>query len=397
VLGALGLASCGPTDEELDPDDSITVGLLLPFTGSSAATASNFEKAVLMAAEWVNDAGGIQGKWLRVVARDTFSDAEEARASLDALLDEGAVAVVGPESPEIADALRGALDEAEVPLLSPLVGEGQEVELDCSLPWYRLAPSARAQGENLANLLSREGYSKVAILSGAGEYDAAFSRAVREKFESNLLGGTVVVERELDPAASSYTEEIVEALEAEPELIVLSASPQTGAVVFTEATLLEQSDVGWALSPLLKTPLFLQNINAETAEGAIGVSPKIFDTSEDFPDAFAERWRGDEPLEGAYFYFDALNLLAVAFGLLDDVTDFTHDDLTEAIVQASSSRGVGVGWDEIEDGLRQMEKGVDVHYSGLTGPILLETCGERRSGTTQAWVVSDGQFEVMNP
>src|SRR5690606_20701849 len=127
------------------------VGLLLPFTGASAATATNFEKAVLMAAERVNEAGGIQGKSLRIVARDTHSEVERSIDSAEELIDEGAVAIIGPESPEIAEAIRTRLDAAEVPLVSPLIGAGSEAIFDCAFPWYRLAPSAHALGENLAN------------------------------------------------------------------------------------------------------------------------------------------------------------------------------------------------------------------------------------------------------
>src|SRR5690606_6516043 len=142
---------CQPQMEELDPDSSVTVGLLLPFTAPSAATASNFERAVLLAAERVNEAGGIQGKPLRIVAQDTHSDVSRSRHSVRELLDEGSVAIIGPESPEIAAAIRTQLDSEEIPLISPFVGAGEEVALDCTYPWYRLAPSAQAMGENLAN------------------------------------------------------------------------------------------------------------------------------------------------------------------------------------------------------------------------------------------------------
>ena len=49
----------------------------------------------------------------------------------------------------------------------------------------------------------------------------------------------------------------------------------------------------------------------DALEGARGVAPKIYDTGADFPDAFASRWQGDQPLEGAYFYYDAVALGAV--------------------------------------------------------------------------------------
>ena len=50
---------------------------------------------------------------------------------------------------------------------------------------------------------------------------------------------------------------------------------------------------------------------------ALGVAPKIYEAGQDFPQAFSDRWQGDQPLEGAYFYYDAMALLAVAQGKAD--------------------------------------------------------------------------------
>jgi branched-chain amino acid transport system substrate-binding protein len=389
-------SGCQPKAEELDPDSSVTVGLLLPFTGASAATASNFERAVLLAAERVNEAGGIQGKPLRIVARDTHSDVTRSRKSVRELLDEGSVAIIGPESPEIAVAIRNQLELSEVPLISPFVGAGEEVTIDCTYPWYRLAPSARAMGENLANDLAEAGHKEIAILYGSGEYNRAFRRAVREKFESGILGGTVLIEKALEEGASSYSSEISEVLAERPDAIVLSASPQTGAVAFTEANLIGVGRAVWAFSPLLKTQLFLQNVDSKDAEGALGVAPKIFDSSDRFPAMFNDRWLGDDPLEGAYFYFDAVNLLTIALSLLGDIDSFDFEELKATMVTASSTRGVSVDWNRMDQGLDRIEEGIDVYYSGLTGPILLQECGVRRGGLTQAWTIKNGNITEVN-
>jgi hypothetical protein len=80
-------------------------------------------------------------------------------------------------------------------------------------------------------------------------------------------------------------------------------------------------------------------------------------------------------------------------GLLDETDEFSQGQLEEAIVQAASSRGVAVGWDELEKGIDFLAKGTQVHYSGLTGPILLQPCGERRSGLTEPWSIEDGEIQ----
>lgn len=394
------LPACAPEDDSLPAEGNYTIGLLLPFTGSSAGTATNFERAVLLAAERVNQAGGIHGRSLRIVARDTHSEAARSLRSVDELIEEGALAVIGPESPEIAGEIIEKLNDAEVAFVSPVVSEGEEVDVDCDFPWFRMAPSAKSLGENLAKDMAGEGYTKVAVIYGEGDYNTAFRGAFVDKFAGPILGGEILIETALDEGASTYAEQIRRVLSAEPEAIVLSASAKTGALVINETGFLGAEGTTWGLSPLLKTPLFLQNVEPEFVEGALGVAPKIFETSAEYPEAFAERWRGDSPLEGAYFYFDAIGLLTISLGLLDeeDQESPNYEAVIEAIARAASTRGEAIGWNELETGLERISEGLAVSYSGLTGPMVMQSCGNRRSGITRSWTVSSGEIvDILDP
>ncbi|MGC4093436.1 MAG: ABC transporter substrate-binding protein [Polyangiaceae bacterium] len=72
LLATSLLVACGPAEEA--PKDSVTVGLLLPFTGTNSATTSNFERAALFASARINAGGGINGRPLRLLSKDTHSD-----------------------------------------------------------------------------------------------------------------------------------------------------------------------------------------------------------------------------------------------------------------------------------------------------------------------------------
>src|SRR5690606_22911280 len=103
VLLCAATLGCGP--ETASEDDRVVVGLLLPFTGSSSATAANFERAALFAADRINAAGGVQGHHVKIVSRDTHSELRRARSSALELISEGARVVLGPESAHIAHEL----------------------------------------------------------------------------------------------------------------------------------------------------------------------------------------------------------------------------------------------------------------------------------------------------
>jgi ABC-type branched-subunit amino acid transport system substrate-binding protein len=277
-----------------------------------------------------------------------------------------------------------------VVFLSPLVGAANDDLVDCTHPWFRLAPSARALGEALAKLVWAENLRSAAVLYAAGAYNEALSDAVGARFAA--LGGQVTATIQLDPDAQSYAGAARQAIDAGVESIVLATAPRTGAVLVSELEAVSPAPVRWFLSPLLKTELLVANVAPSALEGALGVAPKIYDTTSGFPEAFSQRWQGDSPSEGAYFYYDALGLLALGLEKTVPEPDGSLDvaKLEAAIQDAAAAPGEAVGWNEIELGLQRLRGGDDIYYSGLTGPMLLGSCGPRLLGATTTWQVAGG-------
>lgn len=391
---ALGVSSCSSDDGKAGP--VITIGLLLPYTGSGSATASNFERAVLYAAGRINAAGGVQGRHLRVVARDTHSDVTRSQQSATELIGEGASIVLGPESAEIAPSLIKMLVDNHVVFMSPLVGAAADPQIDCQHPWFRLAPSATVLGEALAKLMFAQSVTKTAILYSAASYDQALRDALRTKFTS--LGGQVALEIELDPVAQSYASAIEQTSAAGVDSVVLATLPQSAALLVNEYGAIATSRPRWFLSPLLKTELFVLNVAPDAIEGALGVAPQIFDTSTDYAQAFAARWEGDHPLEGAYFYYDAMGLIGLALqkAPIDAATNRVDaSGFESAIVKAAAPPGVSVKWSEVESGIQRTAAGESIYYSGLTGPMLLDACGSRRLGQSTTWTIQGGSVKSL--
>lgn len=396
----LALCACACTADEEPDDEGIAIGLLLPFTGSASATASNLERAALFAVDRINQAGGVNGVRLRVISRDTHSSVRRGVQAAGELVDEGVAAIIGPESADIAEALVPVLAERNVLFLSPLVGAaaefGGEDGRGCSKPWFRLAPSAGTLGEALAKQ-ARGVVSRVAIFHSTSPYDRALGAAAAERFVA--LGGEVVLELELNPNEQSYAADISRGIQANATDVILAASPRAAAIVVNEFDVLSPKKPHWYLSPLLKTELLVQNVAPQALESALGVAPKIYERGQEFPEAFSARWLGDQPLEGAYFYYDAVVLLAVA------LAKSTYDDgvtepleLNAAMLDAAGPPGEVMSWDELEVGLARLSDGEDLYYTGLTGPLGLKTftdkglktCGSRQIGITSTWTVSDG-------
>jgi branched-chain amino acid transport system substrate-binding protein len=391
ILALTALATaCAPAATS-DPD-AVKVGLLLPYTGASSATSTNFEHAVLFARDQINAGGGVKGRRVEVIEADTHSDPGRASESVEALIAAGVVVVIGPESAEIAAWIKPTLDAHDVVFLSPVVGAPDDDQVDCTTPWFRLAPSARALGEALAKQARVvDMVSSAALFRAEGAYDQALGMAFANRFVQ--LGGTITVDQVLKSDAQSYADIPTDQL-AGSEAQVLSATPRPAALLVNELPFLDESKTRWYLSPLLKTELLLENVAPRALEGATGVTPKIFDTSTTFPAAFARRWSGDRPLDGAYFYYDAMALLAFGLERAELVDgEIRASELRAGIAASTGNRGEAGAWNQIDVSLERLRAGVDMNYSGLTGPILLQDCGDRRSGESSRWSVHDGQIQ----
>ncbi len=151
----------GCPEQRPEPIENIKVGLLVPKTGGLAGNGTFWENAARLAAEQINSSGGLyDGRAIELLVEDSGSDPGTSNTSVQSLLENGAVAIVGPAA---SSSVAGTLDTvaaAEVPQLSccatsPTLTENQA---DREGWFFRTAPNDRYQGRALAYLATR-GYA----------------------------------------------------------------------------------------------------------------------------------------------------------------------------------------------------------------------------------------------
>src|SRR6185369_1113479 len=115
-----------------------------------AANSTNSERALQMAIEAANTAGGVGGRPLHILARDTRSDPAQVTTRARELVDAGAVLFFGPDAAELAVPLVPLLKEKTVILPSFTTGHAPFRKPDW---WYLMgAGTARIACELHAQL-----------------------------------------------------------------------------------------------------------------------------------------------------------------------------------------------------------------------------------------------------
>lgn len=159
-----------------------------------------------LAVREVNDAGGVVGRPLELVVRDTAADPQRAAAAVDELAGLGVAALAGEYHSVVARAVAARADALGVPFLCSSAVLDALTEQPTE--WVaRLAPAQSRGWQIYADFLLGAGHRRIAVATQASIYWASGVRILRNCLAAR--GGTVI---ELDTrslAPTSVCDELV--------------------------------------------------------------------------------------------------------------------------------------------------------------------------------------------
>jgi ABC-type branched-subunit amino acid transport system substrate-binding protein len=183
------------------PDgSSVQIGALVPLTRPGWVEAGQHLLAGLeLAVHDVNDTGGIVGRPLELVVRDTAADPQRAAAAVDELARLGVAAVAGEYHSVVARAAAARADALGLPFLCSSAVLDALTEQPTE--WVaRLAPAQSHGWQIYADFLLGAGHSRIAVAAESSVYWASGARILRDHLAPR--GGTVI---ELDMRALAPT------------------------------------------------------------------------------------------------------------------------------------------------------------------------------------------------
>lgn len=189
-----------PPDAEPAGKAPIRIGALVPLTRPGWVEAGQHLLAGLeLAAREINDAGGIEGRPLELLIRDTAADPKRAAAAVDELAGLGVVAVAGEYHSVVARAAAARADALGLPFLCSSAVLDALTEQPTN--WVaRLAPPQSRGWRVYADFLRGAGHNRIAVAIDQSVYWASGARILRDYFASR--GGAVI---ELDMRSLSPT------------------------------------------------------------------------------------------------------------------------------------------------------------------------------------------------
>ncbi|MFI6598587.1 ABC transporter substrate-binding protein [Nonomuraea sp. NPDC050536] len=211
-------------------DGTLTIGDVLPQTGSLAFLGPPEFAGIHLAIKEINDAGGALGK--PVVSIDTDSGdttTNIASQSVDKLLAQKADAIIGAASSAVSKSIIDKITRAGVIQFSPANTSDEFTTIKDNGLYFRTAPPDKLQGRVLGDLVVSDGNDTIGILAMQDSYGTGLADQVTKTAEAN--GGQVVARADYDPKAADFSADVAKIKEKKPKAIVLIGFEETAKVV----------------------------------------------------------------------------------------------------------------------------------------------------------------------
>ena len=211
-------------------DGTLTVGGLLPITGSLASLGPPEVAGAKLAVREINKGGGVLGndvKWLPGDSGDTTTDT--ASLTVDKHLKQGVDAIIGAASSSVTLSVLDKVAGAGVIQVSPANTSPELTTFPDKGMFFRTAPSDVLQGRVLGNKILADGHQNVAILVLQDSYGEGLASYTTQSIEDG--GGTVVATEFYPPDAQTFSSQVSVVAATDPEAIVLIGFDESAKVV----------------------------------------------------------------------------------------------------------------------------------------------------------------------
>lgn len=227
LLAALALAATPAAAAE-----PIRVGALLSVTGPAAFLGGPEQRTLEMAVEELNARGGLLGRPVRLVVKDTAGSPEKAVSLARQLIDEEQVfAIIGPATSGETMAVKALAESSGTLLLSCAAAE---VIVNPVARWvFKTAQKDSHAAAMIFQEIRRRGLTRVAVLTS----NTGFGKAGKEQLErlAPEHGLQVVASETYDKAATDLTAEVTKVKAAGAQALVNWSIEPAQAIVLKNA------------------------------------------------------------------------------------------------------------------------------------------------------------------
>jgi branched-chain amino acid transport system substrate-binding protein len=392
-VAALALAACGGGSDTTTPaattssasaaagDGTLTIGTLLPQTGSLAFLGPPEFAGVDLAVKEINAAGGVLGKPITKIDSDSGDTTTDiASQSVDRLLGQKVDAIIGAASSGVSLTVIDKITGAGVVHFSPANTSPTFTDYNDRNLYFRTAPSDVLQGRVLGDLMLQDGNASVCLMALQDPYGTGLADNVEKSITGG--GGEVALKEIYDPKAANFSAEVGKIKAANCDAVALIAFEETKKIVP------EMVKQGIDMSKVYFVDGNLSDYSKDfppgTLEGAKGTQPGVV-----ADDSFKKRLLEVNPKLKDFNYgpesYDAVVLTALA---AEAAKSDSGTAISGKLVEVSKG---GEKCTEFADCKAKIAAGTDIDFDGVSGPVEFSDKGDPSEASIGIY-----QFDAQN-
>ena len=153
------------------------IGILTDLTGFTP-WAVNARDGMMLAAEEINAAGGVDGRMIELVVEDSANDADAGTSGYERLAEEGVVAIGGIISSTVGGTISPLAEELQIPTF--LIKSGTEAALtaDSRFMFRTCLPAAPMVSAPVVQYVQEQGLTNVGVIVADYPWGQSFAAAV---------------------------------------------------------------------------------------------------------------------------------------------------------------------------------------------------------------------------
>jgi branched-chain amino acid transport system substrate-binding protein len=342
---------------------NINIGLVAELTGKQSDLGIQLRNGIQMAVSEINASGGIHGRQINLIIVDETEFSKNIETSLQSLIDQKIVTVLGPVTSDHTMALHEATEAQKIVMLSSTAATTALSGIQDH--FFRTFVSTDYLASKMAEYIHNA--KKITRVSVIYDLDnLSYSEAIFNTFSATLesLGGSISAFQNFSSSESPDFETLVDELMiAQTDAVLIITSP-TDAALIAQAIHLADWKPDLFGAPWTQGPALIE-LGGGTVEGMEAITP--FDINADsaglqgFISAYQTQ-NGEQPLFSAVSGYETMMFLAQAL----QETRGRANGLEEAILSQQDFPGLSspISLDQFGDALRPLiiQKVVDGEF-----------------------------------
>lgn len=357
VVVIVALVLYSSNKEESKEAGGVKIASLQAYTGPIESLVTDIHNGTVLASTQANDSGNYAHGNITVLQGDSKCDADAAIVEAERLINEGVIAIVGPNcSGATVAVINNVTTPNGIVSISPSATSPALSDIKDNGFFFRTASSDARQGQLIAEIAIAKGIDNVAVTYVNNDYGKGLSDAFINEYKA--LGGSVTVNSAHEDGRADYSADVATLSSGGSSVLAVFGYIDGGGLSLTTASI----DTGAFDSYIFSDGM----ISGSDVFGGIGGLDGSWGTASGGSNS-AQIWKDVASAGGvntgpyAAEAYDAMALVILA-----SQKSTNKQDIRDAVMTVANAPGVKIQAGEIAKGLQLISEGKDIDYVGAT-------------------------------